>query len=134
MNYLRSQPRLHLDFSVLVFTRHGTTYGGLVYTNTACDYSCEAVHDMVTQLYGDFPWLPFVKGGCHEDVLKQLDEIVKGILPGDENYFKWRSDQSAICHSFCSNHAANRRNMIEHYQYMKCHEESKPYYKESENV
>jgi hypothetical protein len=120
--------KVRRDFALVTFDRHGSCYGGLVHIKAAEEYNLEAAMTMITQLYGDLPWLPFIKGERVEEIVPRLDAILSGILAGDDNYHKWEGDMHGITLSFCSGYAANSRNMIEHYSYMNQHEDSKPYY------
>lgn len=120
--------KVRRDFVLVTFDRHGRCYGGLVHVRAAEEFSFESMMEMVTQLYGDLPWLPFIKCDRVEEVVPLLDGVLSGIKSGVVCYDAWERDMCDITRSFGSAYMENRRNMIEHYSHMKKHEEPKPYY------
>jgi hypothetical protein len=122
--------RVKKDYVLMMFEQHGFMYGGLVPANTADEFTIEAVQAMITQLYSDLPWLPFVKGNDYSDLLTQLDQIVDRILTGTTDYFNWDNDVEEVAESFCTAYARNHRELSVHYEYMATQTESKPYFKE----
>lgn len=121
--------KIRRDFALVTFDRHGSCYAGLVSVFDAEEYSLEASMNMITQLYEDLPWLPFIKCERVSEIIPRLDEILSGIKPGEISYDKWAEDMRGITESFCSEYTKNHRNMIEHYAYMNQHDAPKDYYK-----